>query len=314
MNLYQQISKNRRSTWLVLAAFFSVFLLIGLGIDHFYGAGAKAPVFTVIAVMIAIVASYSGYRYGDRLILSSTHARELDTSDLKQKEWQDVVEEMAIAAGIPAPKTYIIDDPDPNAFATGRDPRHSSIAVTAGLLDALSREELQAVAAHEMSHIRNFDVRLMLIVAVLVGSVALLADWASRMLFWGRRRDSGGGRKEGGQLILVVLVIWVIAVILAPILSQLIAMCVSRRREYLADASAAELTRNPMALADALEKISSRAEPTRSINQGTAHLCIADPKGSPLGAKEGWFADLFATHPPARRRIELLKQMAYVRP
>ena len=151
----------------------------------------------------------------------------------------------------------------------------------------------------------------MLIVAVLVGSVALLADWASRMLFWGRRKNNENSGRGSGQLMLVVLVVWIIAVILAPVLSQLIAMCVSRRREYLADASGAELTRNPVALANALEKISSYAEPTRSINQGTAHLCIADPKGNSLGEKEGWFADLFTTHPPIQKRIEALKQMAY---
>ena len=310
MNLYQQINKNKRNTWIILVIFLSFFLFIGLGIDHFYGVGINIPVFAIIAITIAIITSYSGYMYGDRLVLHSTHAQELDTSDLKQKEWQDVVEEVSIAAGIPVPKTYLINDPDPNAFATGRDPKHASIAVTRGLLDTLSRDELQAVAAHEMSHIRNFDVRLMLIVAVLVGSIALLADWASRMLFWGRRRNNSS-QKSSGQIALVVLVIWIIAVILAPILSQLVAMCVSRRREYLADASGAELTRNPLALANALQKISAHPEPTESINRGTAHLCIADPNGSSLNAKEGWFADLFATHPPINKRIAILKEMAY---
>src|SRR5208283_5779967 len=206
------------------------------------------------------------------------------------------------------PKTYVIDDPDPNAFATGRDPAHSSIVATRGLLEILNREELQAVASHEMSHIRNFDTRVMLIVAVLVGSIALLAGWAGRMLFWGRgnqnRRNSGAGA-------LVILVVWLVAVILAPILSQLIAMCVSRKREYLADASGAELTRNPTALANALAKISSNYQPSRLINQGTSHLCISDPQNNSLGSKEGWFADLFATHPPIGKRIEALKQMAF---
>jgi heat shock protein HtpX len=246
--------------------------------------------------------------YGDKLVLSSSHAREPNPDDLKEKEWQDVVEEMSIASNIPLPKTYVIDDPDPNAFATGRDPAHSSIVATRGLLDILNREELQAVASHEMSHIRNFDIRVMLMVAVLVGSVAMLAAWAGNMLFWGgRNRD----RKNSGAGALVILVIWLIAIILAPILSQLIAMCVSRRREYLADASGAELTRNPIALANALAKISSNYQPARLINQGTSHLCISDPKNNSLGTKEGWFADLFATHPPIQKRIEVLKQMAY---
>ena len=266
------------------------------------------PIFTIIALLVGVISSYSAYMYGDKLVLSSTHAREPNPDDIKEKEWQDVVEEMHIAAGIPLPKAYVIDDPDPNAFSTGRDPQHSSIAATRGLLDILDREELQAVASHEMGHIKNFDIRVMLMVAVLVGSVALLASWAGNMLFWGRRNRDRGNNGIGA---IVILVVWLIAVILAPILSQLIAMCVSRKREYLADASGAELTRNPLALASALEKISSHAEPARSINQGTAHLCIADPKQGSLGEKEGWFADLFATHPPIQKRIEILKQMAY---
>lgn len=312
MNIYDQIRKNNHSTWIILTVFMALLLFIGVGLDYFYGAGIGMPLFTIIALAIGIISSYSGYMYGDKLVLSSTHAREPNPSDPKEKQWQNVVEEMSIAAGIPLPKTYVIDDPDPNAFATGRNPAHSSIAVTRGLLDVLSRDELEAVASHEMSHIRNFDIRLMLVVAVLVGSIALLADWAARMLFWGRRsRDRSSRDKNSGGGTLVIVVIWLIAVILAPILSQLIAMCVSRRREYLADASGAELTRNPIALANALEKINSRFEPTRSINQGTAHLCIADPKGISLGAKEGWFADLFATHPPIHNRIKALKQMAY---
>jgi heat shock protein HtpX len=220
---------------------------------------------------------------------------------------------MSIAAGIPAPKTYIINDPDPNAFATGRDPEHASIAVTKGLLDALNRDELQAVASHEMSHIKNFDIRLMLMVAVLVGSIALLSDWMSRMMFRRGRREGGSSKSSGGGLMLIILAIWLITIIIAPIISQMMAMCVSRKREYMADASGAELTRNPAALASALQKISSFTGPTRSINQGTAHLCICDPKGSSLGLKEGWTADLFATHPPINKRIELLRQMAYLK-
>lgn len=312
MNIYEQEAHNRRWTWLIISTFIAFFLFIGLGFDYYYGFRAGAPVFTVAALLFGVIMAYSGWRYGDRLVLYSTHAQELDLHDPKQKQWQNIVEEVSIAAGIPLPKTYIIEDPDPNAFATGRSPQTASIAVTRGLLDSLNRDELQAVAAHEMSHVRNFDIRLMLMIAVLVGSVALLADWARRGLFYGNRRSSR--RSEGGGYVaLVILVIWLITVILAPILSQLMAMFVSRRREYLADASGAELTRNPLALASALEKISSHVEPTRSISQGTAHLCISDPKGHPLGVREGWAADLFATHPPISKRIEALKQMAYIK-
>ena len=308
MNIYDQIKKNNFNTWVILAVFVALLLSIGMGFDYFYGAGIGLPLFTIIALVVGVVSSYSGYMYGDKLVISSTHAREPNPDDAKEKQWQDVVEEMSIAAGIPLPKTYVTDDPDPNAFATGRDPAHSSIVATSGLLKILNREELQAVASHEMSHIRNFDTKVMLIIAVLVGSIALLAGWAGRMLFWGRGNQN---RKNSGAGAMVILVIWLAAVILAPILSRIIAMCVSRKREYLADASGAELTRNPTALANALAKISSNYQPSRLINQGTSHLCIADPLNNSLGAKEGWFADLFATHPPIGQRIEILKQMAY---
>jgi heat shock protein HtpX len=312
MNIYEQALNNRRATLITVTIFILFFLVIGSGFDFYFGVGRELPFFTIIALAIGGISSYVGFRYGDKLILSSTRARELDLSDPKQKQWQNVVEEMSIASGIPLPKTFIIDDPDPNAFATGRGPDHSSIVVTKGLLEALSRDELQGVAAHEMSHIKNFDIRLMLLLAVLVGSIALISDWARRSLFYGQRRRSS---KEGGSggIALIILAIWLIAVILAPLISQLLAMFVSRKREYLADASGAELTRNPLALASALEKIDARFEPTRSINQGTAHLCICDPKGSALGAREGRAADLFSTHPPINKRIEALKQMAYLK-
>lgn len=311
-NIYDEINRNRRRTWAIVTLVVALFLFIGLGLDHFYGAGFKMPVFTLIALSFGILAGYSGYYYGDRLILASTHARALDLDNPKEKQWHNVVSEVSIASGLPMPAVYIIDDPDPNAFATGRDHQHSSVAVTRGLVEALDRDELQAVAAHEMSHIKNYDIRLMLMIAVLVGAVALLADWAGRGLFYGSRKDErgGGGKREGG-IALVVLAVWLISIVLAPILSQMMAMFVSRRREYLADASGAELTRNPIALASALEKIDARVGPTRSINQGTAHLCIADPKGRSLNSKEGWLADLFATHPPIDRRIEALRRMGY---
>jgi heat shock protein HtpX len=309
MNIYEQISRNQRATWGLISIFLAFFLLMGLGLDYYYGY-IGVPFFTLLALLVALVSSYGGYYYGDKLVLSSTHARELDLSDPKQQQWQNVVEEMSLAAGIPLPKTYIIDDPDPNAFATGRNPKHSSIVVTRGLLDVLNREELQAVASHEMSHIRNLDIRLMLMIAVLVGSVALLADWARRSLFY---RGSRRSRDREGGVAFIILAIWLVTVILAPILSQIMAMFVSRRREYLADASGAELTRNPLSLVSALEKIERRLEPTSSINQGTAHLCIADPKGSSLGLKEGWSAELFSTHPPMAKRIATLKQMAYLK-
>jgi heat shock protein HtpX len=215
---------------------------------------------------------------------------------------------MVIASGLPKPQLFVIPDSDPNAFATGKDPQHACIAVTQGLLEKLNREELQAVVAHEMSHVRNYDTRMMTVVAALAGAVMLLSEFGLRAMRF------GGGRKRGrGGLGPIVLVLWLLAMILAPVLTQLLSMAVSRQREYLADASGAELTRNPLALAAALQKIDSAEEPTRSIKKGTGHLCIADPLGRSVNSKEGALADLFATHPPIGKRITLLKAMAYQR-
>jgi heat shock protein HtpX len=227
----------------------------------------------------------------------------------------NVVDEMSIAAGLPRPQVYVVPDDDPNAFATGKDPAHSYIAVTEGLVQTLSREELQGVIAHEMSHVRNYDIRLMTVVAALVGAILLISDAARHMMRFGGGRGGvrGGGKKSkgGGPIMLIVFAIWLLALILAPIISQLLAMAVSRKREYLADASGAELTRNPLALANALERIESAEAPTASIKKGTAHLCIADPLGRAFNAKEGFMAELFGTHPPISKRITLLKSMAY---
>jgi heat shock protein HtpX len=226
----------------------------------------------------------------------------------------NVVEEMAIASGLPRPTVWIVPDNDPNAFATGTDEKHAHVAVTEGLLAMLNRDELQAVVAHEMAHIRNHDVKLMTLLAALVGVLALIADGTWRVLwFGGGRRSRGGGGKKGGggALVAVILVLWVISVILAPVVSRLLALGVSRKREYLADATAAQFTRNPAALASALRTIENAAAPTKSIKRGTAHLCIADPLGRRLTHKEGFVAGLFGTHPPMGVRVARLKAMAF---
>jgi heat shock protein HtpX len=204
-------------------------------------------------------------------------------------------------------------DPDPNAFAPDAT-RSTHPRGDGGLLDMLNREQLQGVVGHEMSHIRNYDIRLMTVVAALVGAIVLIADWSGRAVRTGFIPGGGGGRrggKKGNAAVLVVLVIWVLALIVAPFASRLLALAVSRRREYLADASSAELTRNPGALADALEKIELAASPTISIKQGSAHLCIADPLGRTVTSKEGYWADLLATHPPMVKRISALREMSY---
>src|SRR6185295_18495571 len=206
-------------------------------------------------------------------------------------------------------------DPDPNAFATGTDEQHAHVAVTEGLLALLNRDQLQAVVAHELAHVRNHDMKLMTLLAALVGTIALISDSAGRLLRGGVRIGSGGkssGKKgSAGQLAVIVLVIWVVSLIVAPIVSRLLALAVSRKREFFADASAAQFTRNPAALAEALRAIEDHAEPTKAIGRGTAHLCIADPLGRRLTSREGFVADLLATHPPMAVRIARLKRMAY---
>jgi heat shock protein HtpX len=326
MNLYDQQAANRRRTWLVMLAFIAFLLLLGFGFDAFFlsQAGGFVPIGSIAALAVGSVSALVSYASGDKAVLLSTGAVPVadllrsatDADALKLRQLDNVVDEMAIAAGLPRPPVYVVPDPDPNAFATGRGPGHASIAVTRGLLDTLDREELQGVIGHEMSHIRNLDVRLMTIVAALVGGVALLSDWARRGMWWGggrsRRRDDGGG--GGGIAGLALFAVWIVAIILAPLLAQLLAMMVSRQREYLADASGAELTRNPIGLAHALEKIDAAVAPTRAINQGSAHLCIADPLGRRLNLKEGSWADAFASHPPMSARIAALRAMAFEKP
>ena len=314
LNLYDQQRRNLRRTTGILAGFIAFLTVLGIGADMFlYGAGASpgVPVATLGALALGAGSAWWSLRGGDRAVLESAHAVPVDLRDPRYRVLDNVVEEMAIAAGLPKPAVYVIPDPDPNAFATGTGPERSSIAVTQGLVDSLNREELQGVLSHEMSHVKNYDIRVMTVVAALVGSVLLLSDWGRRGLSWGGVRSRDDDRDGGGGLGALFFVVWVLALILAPIVSQLVAMAVSREREYLADASGAELTRNPLALASALEKIDAATEPTRSIKQGIAHLCIEDPRGRSVNQSNGAWANLFATHPPIAKRIELLRQMAY---
>ncbi len=323
MNIYDQQRANRRKTWLILAAFVGFLLVLGLGFDSLYigGLGGAVPVGTLLALAAGSIGAAASYFNGDRAVLLSSGARPIeeleaqagDAEKLKFRQLDNVVDEMAIAAGIPRPRVYIVPDMDPNAFATGRGPGHASIAVTRGLLEALDREELQGVVAHEMSHIRNLDTRVMTIVAALVGAVALIADWSRRGMWWGGGRRRDDDREDGsGWAGAIFFVIWIVAIIVAPLVAQMLAMMVSRKREYLADASGAELTRDPLGLARALEKIEAAVEPTRAIKSGSAHLCIADPLGRQANLRaEGFWSNLFASHPPMAQRIAALKQMAY---
>lgn len=323
MNLLEQQAANRRRTWIVIVVFVAFLALLGAGVDGFMigEGGAFVPVATVFAVAVGGGQAWWSLAHGAETVLRSVRAEplaerlaraETDEERLRYRQLDNVLDEMTLAAGLPRPAAYVIPDDDPNAFATGRDPDHAAIAVTDGLLRALNREELQGVVAHEMAHVRNYDIRLMTVVAALVGAIVLLADWARRaMIFGGRGRSSRRGRDGAGAAGAVFVVVWLVAIVLAPFVGRLLALAVSRHREYLADATGAELTRNPLGLARALEKIEGAVAPTAAIKGGTAHLCIADPLGRAIDNREGRWADLWATHPPMQRRIAALRAMAY---
>lgn len=329
-NLFaQQEANRRRSVWLVIG-FILFFAWVGFGGDlAFFLMTADDPSSSYHHVIpfIGIISSFTAagicwysWRYGPQRVLWATGAWELiEPASPQQKQLVNVVEEMAIASGLPRPRIWVIPDEDPNAFATGRDATSASIAVTEGLLAKLSRDELQAVVAHEMAHIQNLDVRLMTLLAGMVGAIALMSDGMGRMLRGGVRvRGVGGGsggRRSGGKggapVAIIILVLWLLTLIIAPIVSRLLAMAVSRKREYLADATGAQFTRNPMALASALEKLDAASSATRAITRGAAHLCIVDPAPGVLGSREGFLADLATSHPPIRQRIIRLKGMGY---
>jgi heat shock protein HtpX len=323
MNIHEQQAHNRRRTWLVMAMFVGFLAFLGAGLDLFlFRDDLFLPIGTTAALAIGAGQSWWSLQNGDRAVLRSSAAvligdrlAEAKTDDerLRYRQFENIVEEMAIASGLPKPKAYVIADDDPNAFATGRDPDHASIAVTEGLLRRLTREELQGVVAHEMAHVRNLDIRLMTVVAALIGATLLLSDWAGRAMRFGGGSSRSKRSKNGnsGGLGAIVLVVWILAVILAPFIGRLLATAVSRRREYLADATGAELTRQPLALAGALEKIEGVAGPTPSVKRGTAHMCIADPLGLKIDDQEGTWANLWATHPPMAKRIAALRAMGY---
>ncbi|MEO8168533.1 MAG: M48 family metalloprotease, partial [bacterium] len=310
--IYEQQATNKRRTSLVMLLFTLFVGFLGFGFDMFV-LNSGFPIATLIALCIGGATAYWGLQNGARSILSSSTAHLVLPDDPAYQQLRNITEEMAIASGLPVPQIYVIPDDDPNAFATGKDPQHAVIAVTEGLVTRLNREELQAVIAHEMSHVRNYDIRMMTVVAALIGATMLLAEFGLRTMPLGRGGRRNSDRDKGGAGGILVFVAWIIALILAPVIAQLLGMMVSREREYLADASGAELTRNPLALASALEKIDDAVEPTRAIKKGTAQLCIADPLGRSVNSREGAFAELLATHPPISKRITLLKAMAYAK-
>lgn len=308
VNMYEAIDANKRKSWLVVVGFaifvVVVIYVISKAMGFYFGYQVGGLGITGLALIISGLMSLGGYYFSDRVVLTLSGARPADRKH--DFLFYTVVENLAIGAGIPKPKLYVINDSAPNAFATGRDPEHAVIVATRGLLDKLNRTELEGVIAHEMSHVRNYDTRLMSLVAVMVGMIALIGDWFLRASFWGRsRRDS---EKEGNAGAIFILLGFVFALV-SPIVAQLIQLAISRRREFLADAASIELTRQPDGLIHALEKISSDSEPLEVANKATAHLYIVSPfKGRGHGAV-GWFANLFNTHPPISERIKALQKM-----
>lgn len=315
--------RNRRETALLVVVFIALFTALGFGLDFRFGDLAIVegsltgfPMLTLIALGFGIFQSLLSYYGGTALVLASVQARELEPDTPQHQMVLDVVHEMALAARMPVPKAYLMNDPSPNAFATGRDPNHSVVCVTQGLIDTMDREEVQGVLGHEMAHVRDYDIRTMMMIAVLVAGIAMLADFVYRSMWYtggvgggerrSSRRDNDNNSRNAGALIgILVLVL----AVLAPFFAQLLAMAVSREREYLADAASVEFTRNPRALLRALERIAETESPLRNASRGTAHMFIVNPLQGARDDNEGFLANLFSTHPPLGRRIERLRAL-----
>lgn len=297
-SMYNQITSNKRRSILLMTLFIIIILGLGytLGITFGYGYDGL-----IIAVVISIFMGFTSYFAGDKIALLTTGAKAIIKED--NPYVYRLVENLCITAGLPLPKIYIIEDPSPNAFATGRDPQHASLALTTGIIAMLKNEELEGVIAHELSHIKNYDIRLMMIVGVLLGVIVILSDFLlrGRFLFGGRSSNDRGGNSAQA----VLLIVGIILAILSPFIAQLIHLAISRRREFLADASGALLTRYPDGLASALEKISTVNLPMKNASNGTAHLFIVNP----FGKTKKFLSNAFSTHPPIEERIKVLRGM-----
>src|SRR5918912_913117 len=297
----ERIAANKRNSLFLIAGFLAFVAVFGYIIGYAWIGDPTRALFGLgLAFAAGTISGLATYYGGDRMVLAASHAREISHDDAPVLF--NVVEEMAIAAGLPMPKVYIIGDSAPNAFATGRDPEHASVAVTSGLLEKLNRDELQGVIAHEMSHVGNFDIRYAMLVGILVGTTVLISDFFLRGLWFGggRRREGGGGQAQ-----LIMMIIAIVLAILAPLFARLLQLSISRQREYLADATAVKLTRNPKGLADALQKISDDREVLEAANRATALLYIVNP----IKRFEKRATGLFSTHPPIEERIQILRSM-----
>lgn len=297
--MYKQISSNRFKSTVLIGIFIGVLSLAGYAYGYVTDTGYSG---LVIALGISLFMTAFSWFFGDKVVLATSGAREIKQRDENTYLW-NMVENLAITAGIPRPRIYLIDDPSPNAFATGRDPQHASVAFTTGIVSLLENEELEGVTAHELSHVKNQDTRLMMLAAVLVGAITILGDFFFRNSFFRRDRDRNGNG--------VFMILGIAFLVLSPLIGQLIQLAISRRREYLADASGALLTRYPEGLARALEKISSAHIPMARASHATAHLWISNPF-----AQGGWgqrLAGLFSTHPPIEQRVQELRKMGEAR-
>lgn len=296
-SLYTHQESNIRKTWLLFALFFGVVMAVGFVFGQIYNNSG----ILYFAVFFSIVMSATSYWFSDKIILATSRADAV--SKQSAPELYNIVENLAITAGLPTPRIFLMRDPSPNAFATGRDAKHAVVAVTTGLLDILDRSELEGVLAHEMSHIGNRDMLVSTVAVVLVGFVALLSDMFLRSMFWG---SFGGNRDDRGRNGAIIILIGVILAVLAPLAASLMQLAISRKREFLADASGAMLTRYPEGLARALQKISQNHTPMKYANNATAHLFIANPL---KGGGKHWLSGLFLTHPPMEERIAALRNM-----
>jgi len=298
--MYDQIASNKRRSFLLVLFFLGLIFLLAWVFDQLVGMGQAG---IALALILAVGMTAGGYYYSDRVVLAMSRARPVEKAEFPYL--YNVVEGLALAAGILAPRCYVIEDTAPNAFATGRNPEHSVVVVTTGLLEKLNRLELEGVVAHEMSHIRNYDVLLQTLTVVMVGVVALLSDWMRRSYWWGGMRRQGSDRERGGGAGGLIVALGLVLAVLSPLAAQLIRLAVSRRREFLADASGALLTRYPAGLASALRKIAADKEPLEAANKATAHLYIVNPLKDLGGAVNR----LFSTHPPIEDRIAALEKM-----
>ncbi len=297
-SIYSAVGANKRKTWAIMILFVLFFFFVSYILGRALGYGLS---FAGLMLIISGVISFSSYFYSDKIVIATSGAKEI-----QKKDYHDLyaaVENMAIAAGEPMPKVYVVDDPSPNAFATGRSPKHAAVVATTGLLSILNKSELEGVIGHEMSHVKNYDTRLMGVVAILVGSLVILSDVFMNSL-WFRGRDDENNKGNG-----IIMLIAIVAAILAPIAATLIQLAVSRRREFLADANGALLTRYPDGLANALEKIAQNPKILKHASNATAHLYIENPFKSDTGHKTSWLVNLFSTHPPIEERIRILRQM-----